>query len=99
MAALMFMRRLPGFEAFTVHGLRATFKGWVATERDYPRELIEEQLAHQVGAVERAYLRLSAVDRRRPIMEDWSAYCDGQDTSAPSASVVSIKYGRGSGQD
>jgi integrase len=99
MAALMFMRRLPGFEAFTVHGLRATFKGWVGTERDYPRELIEEQLAHQVGAVERAYLRLSAVDRRRPIMEDWSAYCDGQDTSTPSASVASIKSGTGGVQD
>lgn len=78
MAALMLMRRMDGFSAYTPHGLRATFKGWAATKTEYPRELIEEQLAHQLGAVERAYMRQSAYERRRPMMEEWAAHC-GQD--------------------
>jgi integrase len=78
MSALMLMRRLDGYERFTAHGLRATFKGWAATCTDFPRELIEEQLAHQLGAVERAYLRVSAVERRRPMMEAWAVYCGGE---------------------
>jgi integrase len=78
MATLMLMRRLEGYQRFTAHGLRATFKGWAATCTDFPRELIEEQLAHQLGAVERAYLRVSAVERRRPMMEAWAAQCAGE---------------------
>jgi integrase len=75
MAALMLMRRMEKFKDYTAHGLRATFKGWAATMTEHPRELIEEQLAHQLGAVERAYMRQSAHERRRPMMEEWSTYC------------------------
>lgn len=95
MAALMFMRRLPGFNKYTVHGLRATFKGWAATETEYPRELIEEQLAHQLGAVEQAYMRVSAVERRRPMMEAWAAYCAGESASSDAGNVVAISSSRG----
>jgi len=75
MACLMVIRRMKGFENYTAHGLRATFKGWAATKTEYPRELIEEQLAHQLGAVEQAYMRQSAYERRRPMMEEWADFC------------------------
>lgn len=79
MACLMVMRRMKGFSDYTVHGLRATFKGWTATKTEYPRELVEEQLAHQLGAVEQAYMRRSAYERRRPMMEEWADFCAGQE--------------------
>lgn len=75
MSALMMMRRMETYADFTVHGLRATFKGWAATTTEFARELIEEQLAHQLGDVERAYMRVSAVERRRPMMEEWAKFC------------------------
>ena len=75
MAALMLLRRMKEFSQYTAHGLRATFKGWAATSTEFARELFEEQLAHQLGAVERAYMRVSAVERRRPMMEAWATFC------------------------
>jgi integrase len=77
MACLMLMKRM-GYGDFTAHGLRATFKGWAMTETEFARELIEEQLAHQLGAVEAAYVRTSAIERRRVMMEAWEAHLDGQ---------------------
>jgi integrase len=77
MACLMLMKRM-GYGDFTAHGLRATFKGWAMTATEFARELIEEQLAHQLGAVEAAYVRTSAIERRRVMMEAWEAHLDGQ---------------------
>lgn len=90
MSALMLMRRMRDFKDFTAHGLRATFKGWAATCTDFPRELIEEQLAHQLGAVERAYMRVSAVERRRPMMEAWAAHCVGEVPAEAAGNVVPL---------
>lgn len=90
MAGLMLMRRMNAFENYTAHGLRATFKGWAATATEFPRELIEEQLAHQLGAVERAYMRQSAYERRRPMMEAWAAVCAG-DAPAVGTNVVPLR--------
>jgi len=93
MAGAMQMKRA-GYGAFTVHGLRATFKGWAAACTDFPRELIEEQLAHQLGAVERAYMRVSAVERRRPMMEAWAAHLNGDSTGGATApNVVPMRAG------
>jgi integrase len=62
----------------TVHGFRSTFRDWAGDETDYPRELIEECLSHQVGnVVERAYRRRSSLEKRREVMEAWSEYCEG----------------------
>jgi integrase len=89
MAPLMLMRRLPGYENFTIHGLRAGFKSWAMSETEYARELIEEALAHQLGAVEAAYARASAVERRRALMTAWADHLDGK---APAgATVLSFK--------
>jgi integrase len=60
----------------TVHGFRSTFRDWAGDETDFPRDLIEECLAHSVGnAVERAYRRRSSLGKRREVMEAWAIYC------------------------
>lgn len=60
----------------TTHGMRSTFKDWATEASDHPRELAEMALAHAVGdAVERAYARGDALEKRRALMEDWAAYC------------------------
>lgn len=73
-AAAMLMRRLGRTE--TVHGTaRSGFRDWAGSATDYPRELAEEALAHAVGdATERAYRRESALERRRPMMEDYCRF-------------------------
>lgn len=88
MSALMLMRRMEQFAAYTPHGLRSTFKDWSSEQTDHPRELIEEQLAHQLGAVERAYKRGSTHERRRVMMEQWASFCaqvepDPEETVVP----------------
>ncbi|MNQ87059.1 Prophage CP4-57 integrase [compost metagenome] len=70
--------RLNGFEGVTVHGFRSTFRDWAGDCTPYPRDLIEEALAHQIGnAVERAYRRSDALEKRRGLMEAWSDHCSG----------------------
>lgn len=91
MAALMLMRRIEAFADFTPHGLRSTFKDWATEQTDFPRELIEEQLAHQLGAVERAYKRGSAHERRRPMMEAWANVCAGGEAAAGAGNVVPLR--------
>jgi len=95
-AARQRLRSVKGYEEHTVHGLRASFKGWAATTTDFPRELIEEQLAHELGSVERAYMRVSAVERRRAMMEAWSCYCEGKSPAGAASNVVPLRAGSGS---
>jgi integrase len=77
MALAMVMRKM-GITEATPHGFRSSFRDWGGDCTHYPRELLEEALAHQVGsAVERAYRRGSAVEKRRPLMEAWAAFCLG----------------------
>ena len=56
------------------HGFRSSFRGWAAEETDHPREVIEAALAHVVqNRVEAAYARSDLFERRRRLMDDWSA--------------------------
>jgi integrase len=60
----------------TVHGFRSTFRDWAGDETEYPRDLIEVCLSHQVGnSVERAYRRRSALVKRHEIMQAWAEFC------------------------
>ena len=62
----------------TLHGFRATFKSWATDKTMTQREVIEMALAHKIGnEVEASYLRTSAIEKRRKLMEKWSRYCDG----------------------
>ncbi|MBF9048005.1 integrase arm-type DNA-binding domain-containing protein [Rhodobacterales bacterium LSUCC0031] len=90
MAGLQQLTRM-GYGQFTVHGMRATFKGWAATSSEFPRELIEEQLAHQLGTVERAYMRVHAVERRRAMMEAWAAHLSGHAAVSNADNVLQLR--------
>jgi len=59
----------------TVHGMRSSFRVWAAEQSAYPREVIEQCLAHVVGnATEAAYQRSDLLDKRRKLMEAWAAF-------------------------
>ena len=63
-----------GIEAVP-HGFRSSFRDWASEETNHPREVVEAALAHQVkDKVEAAYARSTLKERRRRLMEDWSAY-------------------------
>ncbi|WP_344842462.1 site-specific integrase, partial [Celeribacter arenosi] len=77
MAMLMLLRRM-GVEDATVHGFRSTFRDWAGEVANAPREVAEMSLAHKVGSdVERAYARSDLLERRRELMEQWSAFVTG----------------------
>lgn len=74
MAMDMLLRRM-GQEAWSVHGFRSTFRDWAGESTNFPREIIEAALAHQVGgSVERAYRRADALEKRRKLMEAWASF-------------------------
>jgi integrase len=59
----------------TVHGMRSTFDQWASEVAHAEREVIERSLAHAVkGKTEAAYNRADLLDRRRPLMTQWSAF-------------------------
>lgn len=63
-------------QAATLHGMRSMFRDWCGDCTDYPREVAEAALAHAVGnAVEQAYRRSTALEKRRQLMNDWGRYC------------------------
>jgi integrase len=63
---------------FTVHGFRSSFRTWAAERTNYPHEIAEAALAHQVAdRVTRAYRRTTFFDRRRELMAAWAEYCSG----------------------
>jgi integrase len=63
-------------KGITVHGFRSSFRMWAAETTNFPREVAEHALAHQLpDAVERAYQRGSQFTKRTALMEEWSAYC------------------------
>ena len=67
----------------TVHGFRTTFRMWAAEMTNYPREVAEHALAHQLpDAVERAYQRGSQFTKRTSLMSDWAVYCSTLKTEA-----------------
>jgi integrase len=63
----------------TTHGFRSTFKDWASEETAHEGWLSEAALGHAAGdAVERAYRRGYALEKRRALMADWAAYCARQ---------------------
>jgi len=70
------------------HGLRSTFRDWVAERTDFPGDMAEVALAHKVGnAVEAAYRRGDMVEKRRTMLAAWADFLKGNDTQ--SATVFS----------
>ncbi|MFB8831801.1 tyrosine-type recombinase/integrase [Azotobacter sp. CWF10] len=64
-----------GAEACVPHGFRSTFRTWAAEQTNHPREVCEMALAHTLESkVEAAYNRGDLLDKRRALMEEWSAF-------------------------
>jgi integrase len=67
----------------TAHGFRSTFRKWAAQKTSFPREVVEEALAHQLGTEsERSYSRPedgeNYVEARVKLMNAWADYCNGK---------------------
>jgi integrase len=74
MALLKTLERM-GKSDVTVHGFRSTFRDWASESTTFSREVIEMALAHAIGdKVEAAYRRGDLFEKRRKLMEAWSAY-------------------------
>jgi integrase len=71
----------------TIHGFRSTFRVWAAERTAYPREVLEQALAHAVGnQSERSYARTSLFDKRRKLMEQWAKFA----TTPPAKGAVVV---------
>jgi len=70
------------------HGLRSTFRDWVAERTNFPGEMAEVALAHKISnAVEASYRRGDMIEKRRRMMSEWAEFL----TAAPkSAKVVRL---------
>lgn len=76
MAMAMLLRRMG--HSVTTHGMRSTFRDWAGDATGFPRDLIEQALAHTISnKAERAYRRGTAIERRRTLMDAWARYLDG----------------------
>ena len=72
-----------GYNQYTAHGFRSTFKDWAADNTDFPDEVSELALAHKVGSsVRRAYRRGAGMAKRRQLMQTWCEFL--HDTGRPS---------------
>lgn len=61
------------------HGLRSTFRDWVAELTTYPGDMAEVALAHRINsAVEASYRRGDMVEKRRRMMTDWADFMGGK---------------------
>jgi integrase len=76
----------------TSHGFRSCFRDWAGDMTEYDRVDIELCLAHAAGdATEQSYRRSTAIEKRRRIMADWSAFCFGDAPSPASANVYPLR--------
>ena len=66
-----------GETGFVPHGFRSSFRDWCGECTDFPREVAEAALAHIVGnAVEQAYRRGDALEKRRNLMMAWAGFVE-----------------------
>ena len=61
------------------HGFRSSFRDWAAERTNTPHHVMEQALAHTIpNHAERAYARSDLFDKRRRLMDSWSAYLSKQ---------------------
>lgn len=86
MAFKALMNRM-GVNDVTAHGFRTSFRVWCAEATATPREIAEQALAHTLtNKVEAAYRRTDLFEKRRELMQRWSAFC----ASANGGAVVRL---------
>jgi len=87
MAFNMALRHMERIDC-TPHGFRSSFRDWAEEKTNFPRSVIEAALAHVVkDKTEAAYRRTDLFDKRRKLMDAWSAFA----TAMPTAKVVSMR--------
>lgn len=60
---------------YVPHGFRSTFRTWAAEHTQFPREVCEMALAHNIDdKVKAAYNRGDLLDKRRQLMQEWAAF-------------------------
>lgn len=65
------------------HGLRSTFRDWVAERTHFPGEMAEIALAHKVAnKVEASYRRGDMIEKRRLMMNAWSDFLSSNNAGA-----------------
>jgi len=70
------LRRM-GRGDLTAHVFRSSFRDWCA-DNGHPAEIAEAALAHTVGdKTVAAYQRGDLLERRRVLMDQWAAFCNG----------------------
>ena len=85
MAFLMTLRRMN--LTITAHGFRSAFRDWAAETTHFAREVCEMALAHTIkNKAEAAYRRGDLFDKRRALMNTWSAF-----VARGNAKIVSLR--------
>lgn len=80
-----------GFSQYTVHGFRSTFRDWAGACTHHPRDVCEQALAHTLASdVEAAYRRGDLLEKRRILMDEWTAYAT---TPVDNSNLVRFKRG------
>lgn len=65
-----------------VHGFRSTFRDWAAEYTNYPREVCEHALSHQLkDKAEAAYQRSDILEKRAGLMQDWADFINNSSNS------------------
>ncbi len=73
----------------TAHGFRSTFRDWAGELSTFPREVIENALAHQLkDKAEAAYSRGTQFEKRRRLMTAWAEYCDRVGATADNVTAI-----------
>ncbi len=86
MSMLMLLRRHK-ITGVTPHGFRSTFRDWVQDKTTFESRIAEAALAHSnPDKVEAAYLRSSAFEKRKALMQAWCNYCEENEA----ANVVNL---------
>lgn len=76
-----------GEAGFVPHGFRSSFRDWCGECTPFPREVAEAALSHSIGnAVEQAYRRGDALEKRRKLMTAWAGFIEPK-----AANVVTLK--------
>jgi integrase len=76
-SCLVAMKRMEGFEGYTPHGLRSTFRDWAAETTTFANETLELALAHTIqNKSEASYRRLDQLEKRAKLMQQWQAYAE-----------------------
>ena len=86
-SCLVAMKRMPGFEGYTPHGLRSTFRDWAAETTNFANETLELALAHTIqNKAEAAYRRQDQLEKRAKLMQQWQTFIE----TVPTIATVTV---------